>query len=54
MTEKPFAWRLLTTHYRQPLDFTRSALHEAKARLDHWYRALDKLSNVETIEVKGP
>jgi cysteinyl-tRNA synthetase len=31
---------LLSTHYRQPLDFTQSALDQAKTRLDRWYRAL--------------
>jgi cysteinyl-tRNA synthetase len=31
---------LLSTHYRQPLDFTRQAVEQAKARLDRWYRAL--------------
>jgi cysteinyl-tRNA synthetase len=31
---------LLATHYRQPLDFTRATLAQAKARLDRWYRAL--------------
>ncbi len=30
---------LLATHYRQPLDFTRQTLAQAKARLDRWYRA---------------
>jgi cysteinyl-tRNA synthetase len=31
---------LLSAHYRQPLDFTRAAIDQAKARLDRWYRAL--------------
>jgi cysteinyl-tRNA synthetase len=31
---------LMTTHYRQPLDFTRAALAQAKATLDRWYLAL--------------
>jgi cysteinyl-tRNA synthetase len=31
---------LLMTHYRDPLDWTEARLHEAKAILDHWYRAL--------------
>ncbi len=29
---------LLKTHYRQPLDFTKDGLKEAKAQLDRWYR----------------
>ncbi|MEI6987470.1 MAG: cysteine--tRNA ligase [Rhodospirillaceae bacterium] len=31
---------LLSAHYRQPLDFSRSALAQAKAVLDGWYNAL--------------
>jgi cysteinyl-tRNA synthetase len=31
---------LLSTHYRDPLDWTEDRLREAKAILDHWYRAL--------------
>ena len=29
---------LLSAHYRQPLDFTREGLREAKRTLDRWYR----------------
>ncbi|MBM3517424.1 MAG: cysteine--tRNA ligase [Alphaproteobacteria bacterium] len=29
---------LLSTHYRQPLDFTREGLREAERTLDRWYR----------------
>jgi cysteinyl-tRNA synthetase len=32
---------LLSAHYRQPLDFTREGLRQAKATLDRWYRAVD-------------
>jgi cysteinyl-tRNA synthetase len=31
---------LLSTHYRQPLDFTTDGLKQAKATLDRWYSAL--------------
>ena len=31
---------MLSTHYRQPLDFTRSGIHKAKRKLDRWYRLL--------------
>ena len=31
---------LLTAHYRQPLDFSRDGLAQAKAALDRWYNAL--------------
>lgn len=29
---------LLTTHYRQPLDFTKAGVEQAKKKLDGWYR----------------
>lgn len=32
---------LLKTHYRQPLDFTKDGLAEAKRELDRFYRAID-------------
>ena len=32
---------LLKTHYRQPLDFTKEGLTEAKRELDGWYRLVD-------------
>ena len=31
---------LLSTHYRDPLDWTDEKLEQAKATLDRWYRAL--------------
>jgi cysteinyl-tRNA synthetase len=31
---------LLATHYRQPLDFTRDGVKQAKVVLDRWYRLL--------------
>jgi cysteinyl-tRNA synthetase len=31
---------LMTSHYRQPLDFTHDGLQQAKATLDRWYGAL--------------
>jgi cysteinyl-tRNA synthetase len=31
---------LLQTHYRQPLDFTKDGLRQAKRTLDRWYRIL--------------
>jgi cysteinyl-tRNA synthetase len=31
---------LLSTHYRDPLDWTEDKLEQAKATLDRWYRAL--------------
>jgi cysteinyl-tRNA synthetase len=32
---------LLSTHYRDPLDWTAQKLAQARAALDRWYRALD-------------
>ncbi len=44
---------LLTTHYRQPLDWTEIELIKAKAKLDHWYRGLEKLRNVPEVWMQG-
>ncbi|HLI11288.1 MAG TPA: cysteine--tRNA ligase [Alphaproteobacteria bacterium] len=41
---------LLATHYRQPLDFTRAAADQARARLDRWYRALMGVAGREAEE----
>lgn len=38
---------LLKTHYRQPLDFTKEGLREAKAELDRFYSALRKTSVIK-------
>ena len=32
---------LLQTHYRQPLDFTKAGIAEARRTMDRWYRAAD-------------
>ena len=32
---------LLQTHYRQPLDFTKTSISEARRTLDRWYRMVD-------------
>jgi cysteinyl-tRNA synthetase len=37
---------LLQTHYRQPLDFTKAALAEARHELDRFYGALRKIERV--------
>jgi len=42
---------LLKTHYRQPLDFTRDGLGEAKAELDRFYHALRQVENVEAFGI---
>jgi len=36
---------LLATHYRQPLDFTKDGVHEAIARLDRYYLALQAVED---------
>lgn len=41
---------LLKTHYRKPLDFTKDGIKEAKKELDGFYRAIQHLSDVESIE----
>jgi cysteinyl-tRNA synthetase len=38
---------LLKTHYRSPLEFTKEGLREAKAQLDHYYRALARVWSLE-------
>jgi len=38
---------LLKTHYRQPLDFTKDGLRDAKAELDRFYSALRNAREVE-------
>lgn len=38
---------LLKTHYRQPLDFTKAGIAEAKRELDGLYRALQETMDVE-------
>ncbi len=40
---------LLKTHYRQPLDFTKAGIAEAKHELDGFYQALRSVSDVETL-----
>jgi len=42
---------LLSAHYRQPLDFTKDAIGEARRTLDKWYRAIvDATAAVELPE----
>ncbi len=41
---------LLQTHYRQPLDFTKDKLREAKGRLDRFYRALERVEGLPEPE----
>jgi cysteinyl-tRNA synthetase len=36
---------LLSTHYRQPMNFTKAGIAEAKRKLDGWYRLTNGLTN---------
>ena len=45
---------LLKTHYRQPLDFTKDGVREAKRELDGFYGALRRASDVEPVEPQYP
>ena len=40
---------LLMTHYRQPIDFTKRGLEEAKNILDGWYRAIENVDELGEI-----
>ncbi|MCC3859652.1 cysteine--tRNA ligase [Pseudemcibacter aquimaris] len=41
---------LLTSHYRQPADFSRDAINQAKKQLDRWYRAVEGVKATEPAE----
>ena len=41
---------LLKTHYRQPLDFTKDGVREAKRELDGFYGALRRAADVDPVE----
>ena len=43
-------WVLLSTHYRQPLDWTSQRLHEAKKNLDRLYGALQHAKAIKLPE----
>jgi cysteinyl-tRNA synthetase len=45
---------MLSTHYRQPLDWTEDGLRQAKGNLDRLYNALRHLSDVETEAGAAP
>jgi cysteinyl-tRNA synthetase len=42
---------MLRTHYRQPIDWTATALQESKAAIDHWYNVL---GNLEITSSEAP
>ena len=43
--------QMLTTHYRQPIDWTESATAEAKKILDRWYRLVEPVGEVSGEDV---
>jgi len=45
---------LLKAHYRQPLDWSESALQQARATLDGWYGVLRDLAGVPAAPAEGP
>ena len=45
---------LLASHYRQPCDFTKEGLQQAKATLDKWYRALNVVKDIEAAKSDVP
>ena len=45
---------LLSAHYRQPLDFTREGLRQARHALDRLYTALRHSADVQAAEVEPP
>ncbi|HIN91871.1 MAG TPA: cysteine--tRNA ligase [Alphaproteobacteria bacterium] len=44
---------MLSTHYRQPLDFTKSGVDNAKKKLDRWYRALGDVDFEDGLSTTG-
>ena len=44
---------MLSTHYRQPLDFTKSGVDNAKKKLDRWYRALGDVDFEDGLSATG-
>jgi cysteinyl-tRNA synthetase len=45
---------LLQTHYRQPLDFTKEGLAQAKGTLDRFYLALRDNAAIEVVATEAP
>ena len=41
---------LLQTHYRQPLDFTRAGVRQAKEQLDRYYNALRQVALIQPVD----
>ncbi|MEO7073518.1 MAG: cysteine--tRNA ligase [Rhodanobacter sp.] len=46
--------RLLSGHYRQPLDWSAAAIQQATATLDGWYRVLREIETIPLSEAPQP
>ena len=47
-------YTMLSTHYRQPIDWTRSGMQQARESLDRLYRTLKAFEDIETDEADIP
>ena len=47
-------YTMLSTHYRQPIDWTRAGMQQAKESLDRLYRTLKAFEDIETDEADMP
>jgi len=45
---------LLSTHYRQPFDWTEELVNQSKKTLDRYYNLLFKLQDIEAVDIKAP
>jgi len=45
---------LIKTHYRQPLDFTKAGIHQAKAELNRFYTAIRIAGDIEVEKTNPP
>jgi len=42
---------LLSNHYRKPIDYNDKAIEDSEKMISYWYRAIEGLSDVETVDV---
>jgi cysteinyl-tRNA synthetase len=47
-------YTMLSTHYRQPLDWTKAGMQQARESLDRLYRSLKAFAHIETDEADVP
>ncbi len=48
-TGEALRFALMSTHYRQPLDFTRGGVRQAQKTLDRWYRVCDDIEAAKEL-----